>query len=101
MNKLYCCKSLIEERDISFFPKISVTILLFFIGLVAVSLLRDELDVGTLIIGYYFTIFGLLSLLEPLTKIVCGNKTLKSKASIEGHNSCMCLNPQIIFVINT
>jgi hypothetical protein len=78
LNKIYSCKLLIDDRDVSFFPKVAVTILLFFIGLLVVSLLRDEIEAGILIMGYYFAIFGLLSLLEPLTKIVCGNNSIKS-----------------------
>ena len=77
INKLYCCKILIKEKDISFFPKISVTILLFFIGVLVVSLLHTKMEAGVLIFGYYFAIFGLLSMLEPLTKILCNNKTLQ------------------------
>ena len=80
LNKLYGCKLLIDKRDLSFFPKIAVTVLLFFIGLIVVSLFHDEAEVGILILGYYFAVFGLLSLLEPLTKIVCGNKSLQNYA---------------------
>ena len=77
INKLFACKHLIDKKDISFFPKVSVTILLFFIGVLVVSLLHTKIEVGIIILGYYFIIFGLLSLLEPYTEILCGNKTLQ------------------------
>ena len=77
INKLYHCKKMIEERDINFFPKIAVTIMLFFIGVVVVSELYTKISAGILILGYYFAVFGLLSMLEPLTKVLSNNKSIK------------------------
>ena len=79
LNKGYSCKLLIDKKDINFFPKITITILLLFLGVFVVASLYDKVEVGVLILGYYFIIFGLLSLLEPLDSIVLGNRSLKRR----------------------
>lgn len=77
LNKGYSCKKLIANRDINFFTKISITILLLFLGVFVVSCLYDKVGVGIYILGYYFTIFGLLSLLEPLNSILFDDPSLR------------------------
>lgn len=77
VNKGYACRELIKNRDINFFIKISVTILLFVLGVLVVSAVYNKIEAGTLILGYYFIIFGLLSLLEPLITIIFGNKKVE------------------------
>ena len=73
INKGYSCKNLIGKKDINFFPKVSITILLLVLGVLVVSSIYNKIEVGTLILGYYFIIFGLLSLLEPLVMILTKN----------------------------
>ena len=73
LNKGYSCKKMVQERDINFFTKISITALLLFLGVFVVASLYNKVEVGILILGYYFIIFGLLSLLEPLNSIVLRN----------------------------
>ncbi len=73
INKGYSCKNLIGKKDINFFPKVSITILLLILGVLVVSSIYNKVEVGSLILGYYFIIFGLLSLLEPLVMILTKN----------------------------
>ena len=79
LNKGYSCKKMVEERDINFFTKVAITTLLLFLGVFVVASLYNKVEVGILILGYYFIIFGLLSLLEPLNSIVLGNKELQKR----------------------
>jgi len=79
LNKGFSCKKLIENRDIDFFTKVSVTVLLLFLGVFVVASLYNKVEVGILILGYYFIIFGLLSLLEPLNSIVLRNPDLQKR----------------------
>ena len=73
INKGYHCKRLLEKRDINFFPKVSITAFLLFLGVFVVLSLYSKVQVGSIILGYYFIIFGLLSLLEPLVCILTKN----------------------------
>ncbi len=79
INKGYSCKELLKKKDINFFPKVSVTILLLLLGVFVVSSLYTKIEVGSLILGYYFIIFGLLSLLEPLMSILSKNVKVEEK----------------------
>lgn len=79
LNKGFSCKKMVEERDINFFTKISVTVLLLFLGVFVVASLYNKVEVGVLILGYYFIIFGLLSLLEPLNSVVLKNPQLQKR----------------------
>lgn len=78
INKGYHCKLLLNKKDVNFFPKASVTILLLLLGVFVVSALYTKIEVGSLILGYYFIIFGLLSLLEPLISILTRNIKLEN-----------------------
>ena len=79
INKGFACKELAREKDINFFPKVSVTILLLLLGVFVVSSLYTKIEVGSLILGYYFIIFGLLSLLEPLMSILSRNVKVEER----------------------
>ena len=79
LNKGYSCKRLVETQDINFFTKVSVTALLLFLGVFVVASLYNKVDVGILILGYYFIIFGLLSLLEPLNAVLFENPDLRRR----------------------
>lgn len=73
VNKGYCSRILLREKNINFFTKVSVSILLFVLGVLVVSSLYNRIEVGSIILGYYFIIFGLLSLLEPLVMVLTKN----------------------------
>ena len=77
LNKSYSCKRLIEEKNINFFVKMAISILLLFLGVFVVSSLYEKVDLGILILGYYFATFGLLSLLEPLSSILFEDAEIK------------------------
>ena len=79
LNKGYSCKKMIIERDINFFIKVSITVMLLFIGVFVVASIYDKIEAGVLILGYYFIIFGLLSLLEPLNSVVLGDPDLQNR----------------------
>ena len=78
LNKGYSCNRLIDKKDFNFFPKVSVTILLLFLGVFVVASLYSKIEVGVLILGYYFIIYGLLSLLEPFNEILLKNKKFEN-----------------------
>ena len=73
LNKGYSCRVLLKEKNLNFFIKISVTILLFVLGVLVVSSIYNRVEVGSLVLAYYFIIFGLLSLLEPLFMVLTNN----------------------------
>ncbi len=77
LNKGFSCNRLLREKNVNFFSKISITILLLFLGVFVVSSLYNKIEVGTLILGYYFVTFGLLSLLEPFIAILMNNQSIK------------------------
>jgi len=78
LNKGYHTKKLMDERNINFIPKLVVTVLLTFLGVFVVFCLNNKIEVGSLILAYYFIIFGLLSLFEPLVYILAGNATISN-----------------------
>ena len=75
----YTCVQLLKEKKLSFFMKTSVTILLLFLGVFVISALYDKIEYGLLILGYYFTAFGLLNLLEVCTNVVFGDRKLQKR----------------------
>jgi len=77
LNKGYSCSRLLQEKNVNFFPKVSIAILLLFLGVFVVSSLYNKVNAGSYILGYYFITFGLLSLLEPFMEILMDNKELK------------------------
>ena len=79
INKAFNCKRLLKNKDINFFTKAAITVLLLFLGVFVVSSLYTKIEVGSLILGYYFIVFGLLSLLEPLMAILVKNVTIENK----------------------
>ena len=79
INKGFNCKRLLLEKNVNFFTKTAVTVLLLFLGVFVVSSLYTKIEVGSLILGYYFIVFGLLSLLEPLMSILIKNVTIENK----------------------
>lgn len=74
LNSGCTCYKMFKEKNISFFMKAAITIMLLFLGVFVVSALYDKVEFGTLILGYYFSAFGLLHLLEIFTTIVLGDK---------------------------
>lgn len=74
INSIYSCLEKLKVRDSSSFIKISITILLLFLGVFVVSSLYNKVDVSILILGYYFMVFGLLQLLEIFMSILLKNK---------------------------
>ena len=82
LNKGYHCAVLLKEKDINFFIKVSITILLLFLGVFVVSSLYTKTDAGIMIIGYYFIVFGLLSLIEPFMEILIKNKKIEKKMNL-------------------
>ena len=79
LNSGYTCHKLVAKRDLNFFPKVSITTLLLFLGFFVVASLYNKIEIGTLILGYYFVAFGLLSLLEPFSSILINNRKLQKK----------------------
>ncbi len=82
LNVINCtisCSKLFKEKNIRFFMKSAITILLLFLGVFVVSALYDKVEFGVLILGYYFVAFGLLNLLEIFTNIIFNNKKLQKK----------------------
>lgn len=79
INKFYYSKQLFDKKDINFFPKFSIALFLLLLGVFVVSSLYSKVQVANIILGYYFVIFGLLSLLEPLIKVLLNNKKIEQQ----------------------
>ena len=79
INSGYSCFRDLRDKKISFFMKAAVTFMLLFLGVFVVSSLYDKVEFGSLILGYYFTAFGLLYLLEIFTNVVLSNKRTQRK----------------------
>lgn len=73
LNKGYHAKKLLEKGDINFFVKLPMTVILTILGILVVANIYNKIDVGNTILGYYFLVFGLISLLEPLMYILLSN----------------------------
>ena len=79
LNKCYYSSLLIKEKNINFFPKISISIILALLGIFTVYELYNKIDYGVIIISYYFVALGLISLLEPLSLIIMRNSNVEEK----------------------
>ncbi len=77
VNKGYYCKKLLEERNLNFFSKTAVTILLLVLGVFVVSSIYNKVEASSMILGYYFIVYGLLSLLEPFMEILINGGKVK------------------------
>ncbi len=77
LNKGYHCGKLLQQRNTNFFIKTAVTVLLLFLGVFVVSSLYTKVEAGSMILGYYFVILGLLSLFEPLMEILMKNQKIE------------------------
>ncbi len=73
LNKGYHAKKMLEKGDINFFVKLPMTVILTILGVLVVANIYNKIDVGNTILGYYFLVFGLISLLEPLMYILLSN----------------------------
>lgn len=77
LNKGYHTRKLMMNRDINCYVKLSVTILLFLLGLyVAINLYCGN-TIEYLVMGYYFLVYGLVSLLEPFLFIIIKNPSIE------------------------
>ena len=79
INSGYACIRELQERKLSFFMKTAITFMLLFLGVFVVSALYDKVEFGTLILGYYFSAFGLLYLLSVFTNVVLSDKKTQKK----------------------
>ena len=79
INSGYACVRELQERKLSFFMKTAITFMLLFLGVFVVSALYDKVEYGTLILGYYFSAFGLLYLLSVFTNVVLSDKKTQKK----------------------
>lgn len=70
LNKGYHTKRLLEMKDINVYTKLAITILAALLGLLIIFNLYQNNIFQSLVLGYYFMTFGLISLLEPLLMIV-------------------------------
>ena len=77
INGGYTCIRLLKEKNLRVFMKMAVTFMLLFMGVFVVSAIYDKVEFGTLILGYYFTAYGLIYLLEIFTNVVIANKKLQ------------------------
>ena len=77
LNSGYTCIKEIREKNMAFFMKAAITLLLLFLGVFVVVELYDKVEFGTLILGYYFALFGLLYLLEVFSNLLINNKRIQ------------------------
>lgn len=78
LNKGYYTKQLTKVKDINLYPKLAITILLGLLGVLIICNLYKNDIFQSLILGYYFMTFGLISLLEPLLMIIMRNPKLET-----------------------
>lgn len=76
LNKGWHSYNLSKRNDINMFPKLGITILLSLLGFLVITNLYKSMTMQTLILGYYFLVFGIISLIEPIMLIVMKNKKL-------------------------
>lgn len=79
LNKCYHSCMLIKEKNINFFPKVSISIILALLGGVIVYELYNKSSVGSVIMSYYFCAYGLICTLEPLLLIIMKNPNVENK----------------------
>lgn len=79
INKLYSAYRLYKERNINFLPKFSVSVIIFAVGMYLSILFYSKVNIGSFILGNYFLLFGLLSLIEPLMIFLFRNPNLEKK----------------------
>lgn len=78
-NKGWHTIKLSRENNINMFPKFAITILLTLLGILVTTNLYREMTLQTLILGYYFISFGVLSLFEPVMILVLRNKKIRKQ----------------------
>jgi len=76
INKSYHTYVLSKKNDIHMFPKFALTIMLALLGLLVISNFYKDVTMHTLVLGYYFLVFGFISILEPIMHLVLKNKRL-------------------------
>lgn len=64
LNKGYHTIVLAKEKNINMYAKASITIMLVLLGFLVLQNLFKETTMQTLILGYYFLVFGIMSLIE-------------------------------------
>ena len=77
LNKGYHTNKMINNNDINVFAKLAITILLTMLSIIVVVDLYNHEEGTSMILGYYFMGFGLVSLLEPLLMILTRNPKIE------------------------
>ena len=73
INKWFNTCRLYNRKNINFFPKMVVTLLLILYGLFTLIILYNRFTSGSfgyLLLGHFFVIIGVISLLEPLFLVI-------------------------------
>lgn len=79
INKLYNAYRLYKERNINFLPKFCVSVMIFATGVYLSIMFYSKVNIGSYILGNYFLLFGLLSLIEPLMIFLFRNPNVENK----------------------
>lgn len=69
-NKMYRAYILKKNEDILWGVKYITSLLLAFLGLLTMFNLFNEISVVILMFGYYFILFGIINLMEPLVELL-------------------------------
>lgn len=77
LNKGYHTLMLSKEKNINMFAKASITIMLVLLGFLVLQNLFKATTMQTLILGYYFLVFGIMSLIEVALVIILKIDKLK------------------------
>ena len=67
-----------DQCDVNFYVKLSITVLLTLLSLLVLSDLFNSEAVSGMVLGYYFMGFGLISLFEPLLMIITKNPQVET-----------------------
>ena len=77
LNKGYHTNKMIENGDINVFAKLAITILLTILSFIVLLDINQNRIGTSIILGYYFIGFGIVSLFEPLLMILTKNPKLE------------------------
>lgn len=77
LNKGYHTNKMIENGDINVFAKLAITILLTILSFIVLLDINQNRIGTSIILGYYFIGFGIVSLFEPLLMILTKNPKIE------------------------
>lgn len=79
VNKSVYAYKLSKNDDLNMFPKIGIAIIIALLGVLITSNLYNEVTMKTLVLGYYFLLFGIVNIFEPIIGLFLRKENVKDK----------------------